>query len=121
MSHLTSTFTRALQSPPGYAAPSKKSRERILTAQVRNAVAVNPEFPAVQVDWPNILGRQQAEGWGTKSLNGLPRISARRFSGIEGFSLKHMRAFAETCRKRSLRNRRLHNCSGTPFMNELGW
>jgi hypothetical protein len=102
-------LTRALQSPPGYAALLKEIKDRIRTAQMRAVVAVNRELPAVQVDWPNILDRQQAEGWGTKIIERLAKDLGAEFPASKALvaQLKHMRAFAETCRKRSLCNRRL--------------
>jgi len=49
-------MTKALQSPPGHAALLKEIKERVRTAQVRAAVAVNLELPAVLVDWPEHSG-----------------------------------------------------------------
>jgi predicted nuclease of restriction endonuclease-like (RecB) superfamily len=51
-------------------------KSQIQTAQVRAAVAVNQEL--VMLYWQigkEILTRQEAEGWGRKSLSGWRRIS----------------------------------------------
>jgi len=53
---LKRTMTKALQSPPGHATLLKEIKERVRTAQVRAAVAVNLELPAVLVDWPEHSG-----------------------------------------------------------------
>jgi predicted nuclease of restriction endonuclease-like (RecB) superfamily len=82
-----------------YAALLANIKARIRRAQVRAAVAVNQEL--VLLYWGighEILGRQQAEGWGTKVIGNLARDLKRTFPEMEGFSvrnLKYMRAFAE--------------------------
>lgn len=92
-------MTKALQSPPGYAALFKEIKERIRIAQMRAALAVNREL--VVLYWSigrDILVRQQTEGWGTKVIERLARDLGAEFPGVEGFSprnLKYMRAFAE--------------------------
>lgn len=88
-----------LQPPPGYAALLKEIKERVRTAQVRAALAVNREL--VLLYWSigrDILERQRAEGWGAKIVDRLARDLGTEFPGVEGFSprnLKYMRAFAE--------------------------
>jgi len=92
-------MTNQLQPPPGYAALLKEIKERVRTAQVRAALAVNREL--VLLYWSigrDILERQRAEGWGTKIVDRLARDLGAEFPGVEGFSprnLKYMRAFAE--------------------------
>lgn len=98
--------------PPGHA-PAKKPalipegyedflgelKERIRTAQLRAAIAVNGEL--VILYWQigrDILARQEELGWGAKVIDRLSRDLRREFPGTEGFSprnLKYMRAFAE--------------------------
>ncbi|MDF5717621.1 MAG: PDDEXK nuclease domain-containing protein [Rhizonema sp. NSF051] len=74
-------------------------KQRIRTAQVRAALAVNQEL--VLLYWQigrEILQRQQEEGWGTKVIERLSKDLKREFPDIKGFSarnLKYMRAFAE--------------------------
>jgi predicted nuclease of restriction endonuclease-like (RecB) superfamily len=74
-------------------------KQRIRTAQVRAALAVNQEL--VLLYWQigrEILQRQQAEGWGTKVIERIAKDLKREFPDIRGFSsrnLKYMRAFAE--------------------------
>jgi predicted nuclease of restriction endonuclease-like (RecB) superfamily len=74
-------------------------KQRIRTAQVRAALAVNKEL--VLLYWQigkEILQRQQDEGWGTKVIERLAKDLKREFPDIKGFSrtnLLYMRAFAE--------------------------
>jgi len=75
-------------------------KERIQTAQVRAALAVNREL--VMLYWQlgrEILTRQQQQGWGAKVIERLAQDLQRAFPAMKGFSprnLKYMRAFAET-------------------------
>jgi predicted nuclease of restriction endonuclease-like (RecB) superfamily len=91
-------MTKALQSAPGYAALLKNIEERVRTAQVRAALAVNREL--ILLYWSigrDILVRQEAEGWGTKVIERLAKDLGAEFPGVEGFSprsLKYMRTFA---------------------------
>jgi predicted nuclease of restriction endonuclease-like (RecB) superfamily len=74
-------------------------KQRIRTAQVRAALAVNQEL--VLLYWQigrEILQRQQDEGWGTKVIERIAKDLKREFPEIKGFSrtnLLYMRAFAE--------------------------
>lgn len=74
-------------------------KERIRTAQVRAALAVNQEL--ITLYWQigrSILERQQEEGWGAKVIAQLAKDLARDFPEMTGFSsrnLKYMRSFAE--------------------------
>ncbi|GAA6619296.1 YhcG family protein [Scytonema sp. NUACC26] len=74
-------------------------KQRIRTAQVRAALAVNQEL--VLLYWQigrEILQRQQEEGWGTKVIERIAKDLKREFPDIKGFSrtnLLYMRAFAE--------------------------
>jgi predicted nuclease of restriction endonuclease-like (RecB) superfamily len=74
-------------------------KERIRTAQVRAALAVNREL--VLLYWQigrEILSRQQQQGWGTKVIERLSKDLRRDFPEMKGFSrtnLLYMRAFAE--------------------------
>jgi predicted nuclease of restriction endonuclease-like (RecB) superfamily len=84
----------------GYAQFLEQLKERIRTAQVRAALAVNSEL--VLLYWQigrEILHRQQRQGWGTKVVEQLARDLRRDFPEMGGLSarnLKYMRAFAET-------------------------
>ena len=77
----------------------KDLKQRIRTAQVRAALAVNQEL--LMLYWQigqEILYRQQREGWGSKIIERLAKDLKREFPDIKGFSgrnLKYMRAFAE--------------------------
>jgi predicted nuclease of restriction endonuclease-like (RecB) superfamily len=74
-------------------------KQRIRTAQVRAALAVNQEL--VLLYWQigrEILQRQHEEGWGTKVIERIAKDLKREFPDIRGFSarnLKYMRSFAE--------------------------
>ncbi|MDZ7970566.1 MAG: DUF1016 N-terminal domain-containing protein [Nostoc sp. DedSLP03] len=76
-------------------------KQRIRTAQVRAALAVNKEL--VLLYWQigrEILQRQQEEGWGTKVIERLAKDFKREFPEMREFSArdsKYMRAFAEAC------------------------
>src|SRR5580700_3163681 len=80
-------MAKALQSPPGYAALLRDIKERVRTAQVRAALAVNREL--ILLYWSigrDILERQKVEGWGTKVIERLAKDLVTEFPGIEGFS-----------------------------------
>ena len=74
-------------------------KQRIRTAQVKAALAVNREL--LLLYWQigrEILSQQQAEGWGSKVLDRLAKDLKQEFPDMKGFSrsnLKYMRAFAE--------------------------
>jgi predicted nuclease of restriction endonuclease-like (RecB) superfamily len=74
-------------------------KQRIRSAQVKAALAVNQEMIALY--WHigrEILSRQQAQGWGSKVIDRLAKDLKREFPDVRGFSrsnLKYMRAFAE--------------------------
>ena len=82
-----------------YSALLNDLKQRIRTAQVRAALAVNREM--VLLYWQigrEILQRQQAEGWGGKVIQRLAQDLKREFPDVKGFSrsnLMYMRAFAE--------------------------
>ncbi len=85
--------------PDGYNDFLHNLKERIRTAQVRAALAVNREL--VLLYWQigrEILERQQREGWGTKVVEKLSTDLRREFPEMKGFSrsnLTYMRAFGE--------------------------
>jgi predicted nuclease of restriction endonuclease-like (RecB) superfamily len=74
-------------------------KERIRTARLRAAVAVNQEL--ILLYWSigrDILARMSAEGWGTKVVQRLARDLRHDFPEMTGLSprnLTYMRAFAE--------------------------
>ena len=75
-------------------------KQRIRSAQVKAALAVNQEL--IHLYWQigrDILTRQQEQGWGAKVIERLAKDLKREFPEIKGFSprnLKYMRTFAET-------------------------
>jgi predicted nuclease of restriction endonuclease-like (RecB) superfamily len=77
----------------------KDLKERIRSAQLRAALAVNREL--VLLYWSidrDIVERQKREGWRTKVIDRLAEDLRHAFPEIKGFSarnLKYMRAFAE--------------------------
>ena len=74
-------------------------KERIRSAQVRTAIAVNLEL--ILLYWQigqEILKRQQEQGWGAKVITRLAKDLQKAFPEMKGFSrtnLLYMRAFAE--------------------------
>jgi predicted nuclease of restriction endonuclease-like (RecB) superfamily len=86
-------------STQSYAALLTSIKERIQTAQVRAAVAVNQEL--VLLYWgigKEILNRQVQQGWGAKVIDQLAADFGRSFPEMKGLSprnLKYMRALAE--------------------------
>jgi predicted nuclease of restriction endonuclease-like (RecB) superfamily len=85
--------------PGGYAELLGLLKERIRSAQLRAAVAVNREL--VLLYWHigrDILTRQKHEGWGTKVIDRLAADLRRSFPDMTGLSprnLKYMRAFGD--------------------------
>ncbi|HBB32664.1 MAG TPA: DUF1016 domain-containing protein [Cyanobacteria bacterium UBA8803] len=85
--------------PDNYEDFLRDLKERIRTAQVRAALAVNQEL--ITLYWQigrSILERQQQEGWGAKVIEQLAKDLRREFPDLKGFSrsnLMYMRAFAE--------------------------
>lgn len=85
--------------PDSYNDFFKVLKERIRSAQVKAALAVNRELTTLY--WQigqEILRRQQEEGWGAKVIDRLARDLKMEFPEMTGFSprnLKYMRAFAE--------------------------
>ena len=86
--------------PQPYAALLATIKERIQTAQVRAATAVNHEL--VPLYWnigKEILTRQSAEGWGRNVIPRLARDLKALFPEMKGLSprnLGYMKAFAGT-------------------------
>lgn len=81
-------------------------KQRIRTAQVKAALAVNREL--VLLYWSigrDILDRQQKGGWGAKVIDRLSKDLHAEFPNMTGFSprnLKYMRAFAEAWPEESI-------------------
>ncbi len=86
--------------PDNYNSFLRSLKERIRTAQVRAALAVNKEL--VLLYWQigkEILERQSQEGWGAKVISRLAKDLKAEFPEIKGFStrnINYMRAFADT-------------------------
>jgi predicted nuclease of restriction endonuclease-like (RecB) superfamily len=82
-----------------YAALLASIKERIQSAQVRAAVAVNQEL--VLLYWgigKEILSRQEEEGWGKNIIPRLAKDLRSQFPAMDGLSprnLGYMKAFAE--------------------------
>jgi predicted nuclease of restriction endonuclease-like (RecB) superfamily len=74
-------------------------KQRIRSAQIRAALAVNQEM--ILLYWQigrDILQRQKEEGWGTKVIDRIARDLKQAFPEMKGFSprnIKYMRALAE--------------------------
>ena len=88
-----------LASPEGYEPFLKDLKERIRTAQVRAALAVNREL--VLLYWSigrDILIRQKQHGWGAKIIDRLAadlRTAFPEMTGLSPRNLKYMRTLAE--------------------------
>jgi predicted nuclease of restriction endonuclease-like (RecB) superfamily len=88
-----------LSAPQNYDDWLRHLKERIRTAQVRAALAVNQEL--LLLYWQigrSILEQQQQEGWGTKVIERLAKDLRKEFPNVKGFSrsnLAYMKAFAE--------------------------
>jgi predicted nuclease of restriction endonuclease-like (RecB) superfamily len=91
--------TQSVELPANYAVLLTSLRERIRSAQVRAALAVNRELMLLY--WQigrEILEQQTARGWGSKVIDRLSQDLRQAFPEMKGFSprnLKYMRAFAE--------------------------
>src|SRR5262245_47671830 len=85
--------------PAGYAELLEDLKQRIRSAQVKAAVAVNRELLLLYWDiGREILQRQRQEGWGAKVIDRLGDELRRAFPAMKGLSprnIKYMRAFAE--------------------------
>lgn len=85
--------------PQNYAQLLESIKERIKTAQVRAALAVNSEL--VMLYWgigKEILARQGEEGWGKSVIPRLSKDLSSQFPAMKGLSprnLGYMKAFAE--------------------------
>ena len=92
--------------PFNYDALLRDIKERIETARIRAALAVNGEL--VKLYWSigrGILARQKEQGWGAKVIDRLSTDLRREFPDMTGISprnLKYMRAFAETWQEESI-------------------
>jgi predicted nuclease of restriction endonuclease-like (RecB) superfamily len=90
---------RLFSMPENYDVFLRHLKERIRSAQVRAALAVNQEL--ILLYWQigrSILEQQQREGWGTKVIERLAQDLKKEFPEIKGFSrsnLGYMKAFAE--------------------------
>ena len=82
-----------------YASFLEDLKQRIRSAQVKAAIAVNQEL--ILLYWQigrDILTRQEEEGWGAKVIQRLAKDLKREFPDMKGFSptnLLYMRAFAK--------------------------
>lgn len=81
----------------GYPQFIKSLKEKVRSAQLKAAVAVNQEL--IKLYWElgrDVVERQEKEGWGSKVIERIAQDLQNEFSGIEGFSrtnIFRMRAF----------------------------
>ncbi|WP_395675190.1 YhcG family protein [Inquilinus sp.] len=91
--------SKSIPAGDDYTSLLRELKERIRSARLRTAVAVNQSL--VMLYWSlgrDILARQTAEGWGTRVIERLSADLRRDFPEMQGLSprnLKYMRAFAE--------------------------
>jgi predicted nuclease of restriction endonuclease-like (RecB) superfamily len=94
------------RSPEGYESFLRELKERVRTARVRAALAVNSEL--VMLYWSigrDILDRQERLGWGANVIDQLAADLRREFPGAKGFSsrnLNYMRTLAREWPERSI-------------------
>jgi predicted nuclease of restriction endonuclease-like (RecB) superfamily len=89
--HCTAIVTDSLL-PPNYDRFLKDLKQRIRTAQVKAALAINQEM--VMLYWSigrDILNREEQEGWGAKIVDRLAKDLKAAFPDITGFSARNMR------------------------------
>lgn len=92
--------------PKSYKAVLEAVKERIRSARLKAARAVNSEL--VMLYWHigrEIIERQDKEGWGSKVVERLAKDLHKEFPDMGGFSrsnMLHMRAFAEAYPKASI-------------------
>src|SRR5215218_6951797 len=93
------TVPVSLSEDDGYAHLLAELKERIRTARLKAAVAVNQELILLYLSvGRDILARQTAEGWGARIVDRLAADLRRDFPEMTGLSprnLKYMRAFAD--------------------------
>lgn len=80
------------EKPKGYEAFIGEVKERIRSAQVRAALAVNREL--VLLYWSigrDILTRQAEQGWGARIIEQLAADLTQAFPGVTGFSVRNLR------------------------------
>ena len=114
------TTGRVAEKHPGpqtYAALLASIKDRIQTAQIRAALAVNREL--VLLYWgigKEILARQQEEGWGTKVIERLAKDLCSGFPTMRGFSRTTSCIcvrFQKLGQKKQLSSSLLDNCPGS--------
>src|SRR5437660_1468249 len=88
-------------------------KNRIRTAQVRAALAVNSDL--VLLYWgigKEILARQSQEGWGAKVIERLANDLHIEFPEMGGLSPRNLKYMRPSPRLGQLCNSLLHNCPG---------
>lgn len=92
-----SSIKKEETSPVEYSKFIKSLKDKIRSAQIKAAVAVNSEL--VKLYWEigkEIVEKQEHEGWGSKALEKVAKDLQNEFPGIEGFSranIFRMKAF----------------------------
>lgn len=84
--------------PETYRATLKELKQRIQQERLRITLSANSAMTLLYWDiGKTILSRQEAEGWGAKTIDRLSNDLQKSFPDMKGFSprnLKYMRAFA---------------------------
>ena len=92
-------------------------KERICSERLRVVSAANEAMVLLYWDVGKaILGRQEQEGWGAKTIDRLSHDLREAFPDLRGFSprnLKYMRTFASVWPDRELCSRLLHKFRGS--------
>lgn len=85
---------------PSYPILLEHVKEKIKTAQLKAALAVNSELVSLYWEIGHMLSaKMEQEGWGAKVIDRLAQDLGKDFPGVSGFSprnLRYMRKFAQT-------------------------
>ena len=83
--------TELAETPSGYDALLQDIKDRVRTARVRAALAVNSELVLLYWDiGRDILQRQQQQGWGAKVIEQLAGDLRREFPDMTGLSVRNL-------------------------------
>jgi predicted nuclease of restriction endonuclease-like (RecB) superfamily len=88
--------------PESYGSFLKQIKERIASAQIKAALAVNREL--VELYWQigsSLLAKQEREGWGAKTIERLARDLKEAFPGTRGFSFRNLKYMVQFVKENS--------------------
>jgi len=86
--------------PKEYKTFLKEIKERILSSQLKAAVAVNRELIVLYWEIGSAVGKkQQEEGWGAKTVEKLANDLKSSFPDMKGFSIRNIRFMVQFARE----------------------